>query len=132
VEEAALLDLGSDFSADAGSDGSFVRDEQSASLLHGGLDGVDVVGQDCPQVDDFARDPLLLGHLGGLRRQHPVYHLEHPDRGTIAHQRDILAGLEDLSLAQGNRVVFFGDHILGHAVEYLGLEEDHGVGSCES
>jgi hypothetical protein len=70
VEEAAFVDLGGDFGADAGGDGGLVADDETAGFLDGLLDGLDIVGHDGAEIDHFAAHTFLLGHLGGLRVGH--------------------------------------------------------------
>src|SRR5579859_1877027 len=95
--EAALVDYGGDFRADATRAWGFMHDDDTARLFDRGGDSVFIERPDGAQVDDFdAGAHFLLRLFRGFQRD-----IDHRAIGEDAH---VAAFLHGVRLAQRNRV----------------------------
>ena len=119
-QETLLLHRSRDLCANARIDHTLMHDNRAARLVNTLHDRLSIPWINSPEIDELDRAAkVAFGVRNGRRAS--------VQRGAVADDGEVGAGLDDLGFAQGQLVGFDGDVFDGGAVEDLGFHEDYRV-----
>lgn len=114
------MEHGGDLASHSAYTWSLVGDDASSGFFDGVDQSLSIVGIDGLEIDNFARNSIMLSHLS--------YLLQCPHQVSISDKSNILAFVYNFSLLEGETVISNRYDIFCISVECLWLEENDWVG----